>query len=105
MKSAGEESQHLEVRGVGKKVRGEDALRPVARSRQPPDVPGEGGRVAGHVDQMGRSQRRDESQSGGMKAVPGRIGLVPPPGAPQGEWDLLMARLEWERKNPYRQER
>ena len=73
MKSAGEESQHLEVRGVGKKVRGEDALRPVARSRQPPDVPGEGGRVAGHVDQMGRSQRRDESQSGGMKAVPGRI--------------------------------
>ena len=35
----------------------------------------------------------------------GQEPVVPPPGAPQGEWDLLMARLEWERNNPYRQER
>ena len=29
---------------------------------------------------------------------------VAPPGAPQEEWDLLLTRLEWERKNPYRKE-
>ena len=35
---------------------------------------------------------------GGQEPTP------PPPGVSQAEWDSLLFRLEWERKNPYRQE-
>lgn len=36
---------------------------------------------------------------GGQEPTP------PPPGVTQAEWDSLAFRLEWERKNPYHQEK
>ena len=37
--------------------------------------------------------------SGGVEPVP-----PPPPGVTQEQWNDLLFRLEWERKNPYRRE-
>ena len=59
--------------GLGKHIQGPDLVDGIAAVAQGFQVPGQGFRVAGHIDQPGRGQVDDTGQGGRLAAGPGRV--------------------------------